>query len=262
MNAPRATLRLSGMVVAQNEAPRLADCLRSLAFCDELIVVDGYSDDDTPQLAKAFGARVVQRVYRGCNDQKEFARQQCRGRWVLNLDADERVSDSLRDEILATLDHADSLGLSGFRLPVLTTLEGHDKPLRYGGWYPNRQRRLFLRDQGRWEPDTEPHDKVRLEGNWGALTQPIWHHPPGGLVLLSQKAHRYGHIAGSHQAQQNQPYPALRAWLSPSWRFFRAYFVQGGCLEGRLGFQLAALRFYEASVKYRTWKEQMTSRQA
>ena len=125
---------LSACVIAKDEADRIKDCLASLAFCDEIVVVDAHSRDDTREIAAAGGARVIERDWPGHVAQKEFAIRAARHDWVLCVDADERISPELETEI-RRLHEAGFPGPPGWRLPRLSSYLG--RPIRHGTWYPD-----------------------------------------------------------------------------------------------------------------------------
>jgi len=237
---------LSALVICQNEERWIARCLLSLAFCDEIIVVDGGSMDRTNEIAKRFTDNVISRPYTGTNDQKEFARQQAQGKWVLNLDADEMVPNELADEITQTLSRATS---AGYRIPIKTHLGG--KWLRHNGYFPGYQKRLFLREQGCWVTDREPHDHVELSGRWGKLSDSIHHDTADTLDELEAKALRYGDMAGHKLAHDGKVIDPLSAHVRPWWRFVRSYVFKHGFLDGSRGVKLAKLHYLEGREKYR-----------
>ena len=171
MSAPRA--RLSACIIAMDEQDRLPDCLASLDFCDEIVVVDSHSTDGTREVAAVHGARVIERDWPGHVAQKEFTVRAATHDWVLCVDADERVSPQLRAEILALRD-AGFPGQAGWRFPRLSSYLG--RWMRHGGWYPDRQLRLFDRRRGRWGGH-DPHDRVELEGEPGTLRGDLLHYP-------------------------------------------------------------------------------------
>ncbi len=239
------TIQLSAVVICQNEAARLAACLESLAFCDEIVVVDGGSRDETVAIARRFTDRVFERPYRGTNDQKEHARRLATGVWVLNLDADETVPPALADEIRVAIRLNRS---TGYRIPVKTYLGGHW--LRHNGYFPNLQRRLFIRERAVWDRSREPHDRVCLEGRWGKLTTPIEHATADSFGELEAKACRYGAQAAERMAETGRKVSTLDAWFRPRWRFVRSYLFKGGFLDREFGWKLARLQMLEGKIKY------------
>ena len=150
---------LSACIIAMNEEDRIADCLRSVAFCDEILVVDSHSTDKTRELARSLGARVIERDWPGHVAQKEFTIREAGNDWVLCVDADERVTPALRAEIEELREHGFP-GRAGWRCPRLVNYLG--TWVRHGTWYPDLQLRLFDRRRARWGGHN-PHDRVELE---------------------------------------------------------------------------------------------------
>ncbi len=244
-------MKLSALMIFQNNRDTLERCLKSLAFCDEIVAIDGGSSDGSNELATSLGCRVVQHPFSGVNHQKEFGRNLVQGEWVLNLDSDEFVSAPLAREILQLLES--TTNFNGFRIPVRTEIEG--RPLRHGGWWPNRQKRLFRTQEGRWNPSLEPHDHVELHGRWGRLTQAIEHRPPGGWTKLREKSERYGVQAGQSLFDGGRGYTWGSRWIRPAWRGVKAYLLYAGFLDGRKGFDWAAWQMLEGWTKYETLRK-------
>jgi len=132
-------VKLSAIIITRNEADNIGACLEGVAFCDERIVVDSGSDDDTVRIARAAGATVVTHAWAGFGAQKNFALSQARGEWVLSIDADERVSAPLAAEILSTIGSARA---NGYEVARLSTFLG--RPMRHSGWFPDYVLRLFV----------------------------------------------------------------------------------------------------------------------
>src|SRR3546814_9500490 len=153
---------LSAFIIAFNEADRIGDCLASLAFCDEIVVVDSGSVDGTRELCERLGARVLQRPFDGFRSQKRFAVEQCRHDWVLCLDADERVDERLR----AATEAARAAGFTrapGYRFARLS--EYYGRFLRHGPAYPDRVLRLFDRRRGGFRGDREDRSSTPLNSS-------------------------------------------------------------------------------------------------
>ena len=158
---PRPRPSLSATVITWNEAARIGDCLASLAFCDEIVVVDSGSSDDTRAISEAMGARVLVRPFDGFRSQKQFAVDQAAHDWVLCLDADERVDAPLRTAIEAERD-AGFTRAAGYRFARLSEYFG--RFLRHGNVYPDRKLRLFDRRRGGWRGDREIHETASVDG--------------------------------------------------------------------------------------------------
>ncbi|HVY00777.1 MAG TPA: glycosyltransferase family 2 protein [Pseudorhodoplanes sp.] len=222
---------LSAIVIAKNEARNIGDCLDALAFCDERIVVDGGSSDDTVRRAEAKGARVVSRSFAGFGAQKNFALSLVTGDWVLSVDADERVTPALAAEIRAAIARADA---AGYEMPRLSSFCG--RIMRHSGWYPDYVLRLFRRGRARFSDDAV-HERVICEGKVVRLSEPLTHEPVLRLEDALSRMDRYS-TAGAEKLA------GRRVWFATGivrgmWAFFRTYVLRAGFLDGREGFLLA-----------------------
>ncbi len=238
--------KLSGCIIAMDEEDRLGDCLASLDFCDEIVVVDSHSKDKTRELAAARGARVIERDWPGHVAQKEFTVRAAQHDWVLCVDADERISSELRAEILALRD-AGFPGHAGWRCPRLSSFLG--RWMRHGGWYPDRQLRLFDRRRGRWGGH-DPHDRVELEGRPGALRGNLLHHPYRSFAEHLRTIDKYTTIMAEGLHKRGKRAHLGNLVFSPLARFVRYYFLKLGFLEGWRGFLQACLAFHYGQLKY------------
>ncbi|NDC25513.1 MAG: glycosyltransferase family 2 protein, partial [Proteobacteria bacterium] len=149
---------LSAVVITRNEEKRIEQCLSSLSFCDEVIVVDSGSVDKTCEIARKLSAQVVIREWEGYAAQKNFANSLAKGKWILSIDADEEVSSNLKQEILSVITNTQN---TAFLVPRRTIHSG--QWIRHGGWYPNRLIRLFQKDKAQWV-DEEIHEFIKVEG--------------------------------------------------------------------------------------------------
>lgn len=225
--------RLSAIVITKNEAAKIGACLDSVDFCDETIVVDSGSADETVALAEARGARVVQRAWSGFGPQKNFALSLARGEWVLSLDADERVSDALAEQIRKAIDDGDA---DGYEMPRLSTFCG--RPMRHSGWYPDYVLRLFRREKGRFTNDPV-HERVICQGRLRRLTEPLIHHPVERLEDALSRMDRYSTAGADMLAESGRKVSFFTGILRGFWAFFRTFFLRLGFLDGREGFLLA-----------------------
>jgi glycosyltransferase involved in cell wall biosynthesis len=241
-----AAAGLSACVIARDEADRIEACLRSLAFCDEIVVVDSHSTDATRARAAACGARVIERDWPGHVAQKEFAIRQARHDWVLCVDADERVSPELRSAIEA-LRAAGFPGRAGWRMPRLSRYLG--RWIRHGTWYPDLQLRLFDRRRGRWA-GRDPHDKVELEGPVGRLAGELLHEPYRSFEEHLATIDRYTTIMAQQLFESGRRARLSDLVLRPAWRFLRFYVLEQGFLEGWRGLLLSYLAAHYARLKY------------
>jgi glycosyltransferase involved in cell wall biosynthesis len=228
------TVRLSAIVITKNEARNIEACLDSLAFCDQRVVVDGGSDDETASLAQAKGASVtVVTEWRGFGPQKNLALSLATGDWVLSVDADERVSAGLAAEIRRAITE----GLAeGYEMPRLSTFCG--RPMRHSGWYPDYVLRLFRRGRARFSDDLV-HERVICEGQVGRLKEPLTHHPVLRLEDSLSRMDRYSTARAEMIVSSGRRVSFLTGILRGWWTFIQTYFIRLGFLDGREGFLLA-----------------------
>ncbi|WP_368563421.1 glycosyltransferase family 2 protein [Pseudoxanthomonas sp. UTMC 1351] len=241
MNSSSQPVRppISACIITFNEADRIGDCLASLAFCDEVVVVDSYSTDATVAIAEAAGARVLQRPFEGFRSQKQFAIEQARHDWVLCLDADERVSDVLHKSIEAARDSGFG-DAGGYRFARLSDYFG--RFLRHGNAYPDRVLRLFDRRRGGWRGKREVHEAASVDGPVRTLAGDLIHYPYRSLEQQLGKTQRYARMMAEHDFARGKRATLAKLVLSPAWRFWRGYLLRGGFLDGWHGLVYAYVR--------------------
>jgi glycosyltransferase involved in cell wall biosynthesis len=221
---------ISAVLITKNAAHQLADCLASVAFCDEIIVVDSGSDDGTAEIAERHGARVIQAEWRGFGPQKQFAVEQASHDWVLCIDADERVSESLRGSILAAL--AAPTSVAGYRFARCNRFMG--RYLRHGEGYPDWSLRLFDRRHARWSDDAV-HERVIASGEIGTLQGDLLHESAESLEAYLGKQNRYSTLAAEEALASGKRATVMHLLFSPLLRFVKFYFLRLGLLDGLPG---------------------------
>jgi glycosyltransferase involved in cell wall biosynthesis len=234
-----ARARLSAVVITLDEEARLRRCLESVAWADEIVVVDAGSTDKTVQIAREFTERVLVRPWPGFAAQKNFALEQARGDWILSLDADEEVSGELRAEVGAVL--AGEGRHDGYAVPRRNLFLG--QWIRHGGLYPDWQLRLFRRGRGRFR-EHAVHESVRVEGSVGRLRGHLVHTSYRDVADFIERANRYSTLAAAEQLARGARAGALELALRPLGRFLGMYVLRRGFLDGRKGLLLAGLYAY------------------
>lgn len=237
--------RLSVVVITKDEAERVRACLESVAWADELVVVDAESTDKTAQIAREFTDHVYVRPWPGFAAQKNFGLEQATGDWILSVDADEEVSRELRDEIEAVL-AAPGAACAGYRIPRRNLFWG--RFIRHGGLYPDWQLRLFRRGRGRFV-DRAVHESVEVEGEVGRLRAALVHRSYRDVADFLARADRYSTLAAEEWLGSGRPARLRDLVLRPAGRFLSMYVVRAGFLDGWRGFLLAAFYAYYVFIR-------------
>lgn len=240
-------LPISVCVIAQNEADRIAACLGSAAFCDDLVVVDGGSTDDTVAVAESAGARVIHRPFDGFRAQKDFAVAAARHDWVLCLDADEWVDPSLRAAIERRF--AEGVGdTAAYRMDRRNRFLG--KVMKHGNAGSDRVVRLFDRRKAGWHGAREIHESVVVKGTTRPIAGWLDHDPYRSLSAMLAKQERYAHLMAEEAFAKHKRTGLAQIVLSPAFRFLKGYVFRGGFLDGWRGLVYALLRVEYVRRKY------------
>ncbi|MBK7592658.1 MAG: glycosyltransferase family 2 protein [Betaproteobacteria bacterium] len=242
MSAP---LPISLCVITRDAAAQLDACLASAAFADEQVVVDSGSADDTVEIARRRGARVIEQRWLGYGAQKNFAVAQATHDWVLCLDADERLSPELADSIRAAM--AGPPAATAFRAARRNRFLG--RWLRHGEGYPDWNLRLFDRRHARWTEDPV-HEHVVADGKVARLAGDLLHESAESLEDYLAKQNRYTTLQAQAMHARGERATAARIVLAPLLRFIRLYFLRLGFLDGTAGFVHVAIGCGNSMLKY------------
>jgi len=245
---------VSAIVVCFNEERNIASCLESLRWCDEIVVVDSFSTDGTLDICRRYTEHVIQRPWAGYRAQKAFAHSQATQEWVLLVDADERVTPELRDEIRQTLDTFGDR-YCGFAVPRLVFFLG--RWWWRGGWYPDFDVRLFRRDRASWG-GSDPHEKILVHGAVRHLQHPLHHFSYRDMKDHLQRIDRFTSISSAELFKEGKRWHWMDALARPAFRFFRFYFLRRGFMEGFAGFYVAVTAAVYVFLKYaKLWELEM-----
>jgi hypothetical protein len=243
-------------VVCQDEAGQIAGCLASVAWCDEIVVVDGGSCDDTPEIARRFTPKVIHHAWPGYRAQKQFALEHSTAEWVLNLDADERVTAELATEIQGALRNVPA-AVDGFRIPRLVSYLG--RWWYRGGWYPRPVLRLVRRERTTWG-GTDPHDRAEVPGRVVGMRHPILHYTYDDIADHLRSVDKLTAVAAA-QVPAGRRVGASRLVGEPAWRFVRAFVVKRGAFEGLPGLFVAATDAFYTFLRWaRVWERERRAR--
>jgi glycosyltransferase involved in cell wall biosynthesis len=250
-------MKISATIITFNEAANIVDACKSLAWADEIIVVDSGSTDQTAKLAADCGAQVIVRDWPGFAAQKQFATDQAANDWVFSLDADERVSPELAASIAKLEEQSETARADGYRIPRRSYYQG--RWIKGGGWYPDWQLRLFRKSRGRWEP-RQIHESVKLDS--GARLEKL-----SGDILhysVTDAAHhhrmigeRYAPLAAQQMLEEGRHTSVLKIATAAPSAFVSSYFLKGGFRDGLAGLTIAGFAAHHAFLKHlMLWEKQ------
>ncbi len=237
--------KLAVTVIARDEAAHIAACLASVAWADEVVVVDSGSTDGTPDLARAAGARVVVRDWPGYGAQKNAAAALASFDWILSVDADERVPPGLADEIRSVLSTAPPQ--AGFRIPRVTWHLG--RWIRTTDWYPDYQLRLYDRRRARWS-ERRVHESVQAEGAVGQLRHELEHYAYRDLSHHVETMNRYTTLAAEQMFADGRRASWVDLAVQPPAAFLRNYLLRRGVLDGAAGLVISAMNASYVLLKF------------
>jgi glycosyltransferase involved in cell wall biosynthesis len=237
--------KVSVTVIAKNEADDLADALRSVAWADEIVVVDSESTDGTAAIARQFTDRVIVRPWPGYIDQKNFAASAASHDWIFSLDADERATRALGDEIRAVL--TSDPAHAAFRIPRVTWHLG--RWIRTTDWYPDYQVRLYDRRAARWT-GRYVHEHVDVRGRTGRLNADLQHFPYRDVAEHLETIDTYTTYAARQMYESGRRASLLDQVAHPPLAFLRNYLLRRGILDGIPGFIISAMNAYYVFLKF------------
>jgi glycosyltransferase involved in cell wall biosynthesis len=238
-------------VVCFNEEDRIRECLESLKWCDEIVVVDSFSQDRTVEICRQYTDRVIQRAWAGYRDQKAFAHSQATREWVFLVDADERVPPELREEILNALGRYGSR-FAAFSVPRLVYYLG--KWWWRGGWYPDYDVRIFRRSRAIWG-GLDPHERILVDGKIRRLKNPLHHFSYRDIGDHMNRINRFTTVSAGELKRRGRRWRLTDNLVRPAVRFIRSYLWKRGFLEGFPGFFTAATAAVYVFLRYAKLKE-------
>jgi glycosyltransferase involved in cell wall biosynthesis len=224
---------ISVIIITKNEAYNIEACLQSVTWADEIIVVDSGSTDETVELCRHYTNKILVTDWPGYGIQKQRALEMATGEWVLSIDADERVTPELKQEILSTIPKTTN---NGFEIPFISEYCG--KLIRFGDWWNDRQVVFFRRTKACFTSSLV-HERIEVEGTIGKLKKPIYHLAFRDLSMVLRKMNDYSTWSAEQKKLLGQKGGVWKAISHGLWAFFRGYFLRLGFLDGKEGFLLA-----------------------
>lgn len=245
---------ISVIVITKNEQDNIHECLATVTWVQEIIVVDAGSTDGTVVEAGKFTEKIFVRPWEGYGAAKNFALQQATSDWILWLDADERVSESLNEEILTVLKTRDD-SFDAYTMPRKANFLG--RWILHCGWYPGRVTRLFRKEAGHFT-EAKVHERLEIKGTTGALSSDLLHYTDPNLHHYLEKFNKYTTLASEELVEQGQSFGLLQITVRPLWVFIRMYFLKLGMLDGIQGFILCVLSACYVFTKYaKLWERKL-----
>ncbi len=254
--------KISAFIIAFNEEDQIEACVRSVLFCDEVLVIDSFSTDRTVEIAESLGARVVQRAWPGYREQKAFGLANSTHEWVLNLDADERVTPGLQQEILEILAEKAKKGtqsdVAGYYINRVVFYLG--RWWRLGGWYPEYRLRFFKKSTVTWG-GIDPHEKPIVDGKTSYLKGELEHYTYHNLDEQFQRLHSLSTLAAREDYKRGKRASLFKLMVNPLLRVLKFYVVKRGYREGQAGLIVAVAEGYYTFMKYaKLWEHEFNER--
>jgi glycosyltransferase involved in cell wall biosynthesis len=242
-------MKFSATIITLNEEAHIREACESVAWADEILVVDSQSTDKTAEIAERCGARVISREWPGFAAQKQFATESASHEWVFSLDADERVSEQLKATIQALKTKSPDQLADGYLIPRRSFYQG--RWITGGGWYPDQQLRLFKKSRGRWE-GPHIHESVRIDnGRIEKLSGDILH------FSVRDAAHhhrmigeRYAPLAARQMFEAGRRTSAVKIATAAPLAFLRSYILKAGFRDGLAGLSIASFAAHHAFLKH------------
>jgi len=242
---------LSVILITNNEANNISRALDSIKFADEIIINDSGSTDGTLEIARAYGCKIIQSEFAGFGVAKQMALDSAKSDWVLSIDADEEIDQSLATAIAQATKNTEH---SGYYLNRKSQFLG--RWMLHSGWYPDYLPRLFRRDRGRFTSDSV-HERIEIDGNLGKLEGHILHYTDPDIERYLEKLNRYTTLSADSLQRQGRRFKTFDILVKPPATFIKMYFLKSGFRDGIQGLVLALLSSFHVLCKYaKLWERQ------
>lgn len=247
--------KLSVYIPVLNEADKIEGALKSIAWADEIVIIDTGCTDATIDIARRYTDRIVPYVFDGFGRLRNFGIDQCSHEWILSIDADERCTPELAEAIRTTIEGSDTA--DAYWISRINWFMG--RWIRHGGWYPDYpQPKLFRKDALRYRDEDEVHEGWDVDGKIGKIHFDILHFSFQDLSQVIQKMDRYSELGAEKLARQGKAHGIGKALLRALWAFFRVYILKLGFLDGSAGLVIAMNDFQGTFYRYvkHAWKQE------
>ena len=242
--------KLTAIIPTKNEQHNILEAIKSINFSDEIMIIDSFSTDETIKLAEPLADTILQREYQNSASQKNWAIPQAKNKWILLLDADERATPELKEEVISIINS--NTEYSGFWIKRQNYFMG--KKIRFSGWQGDKVIRLFRRDDCRYEKK-HVHAEIVSSGKIGILNNKLIHNTFISKQAYLNKIERYAKWQAKDYDKQVQIITPYHTIIKPSIRFLKHYFLQLGILDGYVGFIISSYQAKAVSLRYKYIKE-------
>jgi len=232
--------KISAVIITFNEEDDIRDCLESVKWADEIVVVDSFSSDKTVDICKEYTTKIYQKKWQGYVEQRNFAIDNTSNKWILSIDADERLTPGLIKEINESLDN-DKGEYDGYYMPRHTYHLG--KWINHSGWYPDLKLRLFKKGKGRWAGG-KVHEYVEIKGKTRNLKNNILHYSYKSLLDQYKRTKHYAKLMAEDMYSNGKRFSILGLIIVPPLELIKIFFVKLGFLDGIQGFIIAVMWSY------------------
>lgn len=245
---------ISAVIITKNEAANIAKCLQSLKnLADEILIIDAFSEDNTVEIAQILGAKVIQKEWEGYSQNKNYGNQLAKNDWILSIDADEVLSNKLIASI-------QQLSLDQHQVYRVNRLNNYcGQWIKYSGWHPDWNVRLFNKKQVCWKGDFV-HEKLAIPTTTKmvCLEGLLYHYSYQNSADHWQRIEKYAQLSAQQLFQAGKKSTFIKLWLSPIARFLRTFFLKRGFLDGQAGWIISIRNAYLVHRKYRLLKQMPT----
>ena len=256
MEESRTEPKVSVYMITYNNEETIERALKSVTWANEIVIVDSFSNDRTVEIGRKFTDKIFQRKWPGHRDQYQYAADLTTHEWIMFVDADEEISPELAEEIRQEL-NGKVEGVDGFFVYRRTFYLG--RWIRYGGWYPDGEIRLYRRDKGKWEGGL--HARVVIEGTVKSLKGKYLHYTYRNISDQIQTIDKYSRIAAEDMLQQGETFSLFKLLFHPPFRFINEYFFKSGFRDGLPGLVIVMSTMYYVFIKYaKLWELIRTQR--
>ncbi|MBK9314369.1 MAG: glycosyltransferase family 2 protein [Acidobacteria bacterium] len=245
-------MKISASIIVRNEEENLPALCETVAWADEIVIVDSDSTDRTVEIARKYTDKVFNREFRGYKDKHEFADSQTTGDWIFWIDADERVTPELRDAIEALRSRDPAALPDGFWIARSTQYLG--RWIRHSGWYPDYQMRLYRKETSYWD-GVAPHETARVKGRIETLPGEFLHYTKRDLSDHHRVLEEYATLGAEHLFKHGKRVRGVDLFVLPLAAFIRTYLVKQGFRDGVQGLIIAMFTAYSVFLKYaKVWE--------